>query len=159
MQAADQNKQKEQRTWQHIVRLALAMFLVFCFLMPMFEISPWKNVALKNGLKGNGISMPGAAAQLNAQLQSIVRKAKLADGVTTPVSRAAVPLNLTAAAATVGLIAAFIMFLMCFAENLGVNVGKKRKLLFTVLGIVSAALMIAGIWMVPDLKRRKEPGR
>lgn len=146
MQAANLTKTKEKRTWQHIVRLALSMFLVFCFLMPMFQIGAWKNVALKNGLQGNGISMPGAAAQMNAQLQSIVRKAKLADGVTTPVSGAAAPLTMTAIAATVGLIAAFIMFLMCFAENLGVNVGKKRKLLFTVLGVVSAVLMIVGIW-------------
>ena len=146
MQTVTLNKQKGQRTRQHIVRLLLSMFLVFCFLMPLFEISPWKNVALKNGLKGNGISMPGAAAQLNTQLQSIVRKAKLADGVTTAVSGAAAPLNMSAAAATAGLIAAFIMFLLCFAENLGVNTAKQRKLLFTVLGLVSAALMAAGIW-------------
>ncbi len=122
------------------------MFLVLCFLMPMFQIGAWKNVALKNGLKGNGISMPGAAALLNTQLRSIVRKAKLADGVVTPVAQAAAPLTVTALAASVGLGSAFLMFLVCFAENLGVNTGKRRRLLFTVLGAGVSVLMLIGIW-------------
>lgn len=145
MQAVYQTKSKDKHTWQHILRLLLAMFLVFCFLMPMFQIGEWKNVALKNGLQGNGISMPGAASLLSAQLQSIVRKAKLAEGVTTPVSSAAAPLNITAISSTFGLVSAFLFFFLCFAENLGVNIGKKRKLIFTVLGVVSAVLMIIGI--------------
>ncbi len=146
MQAADIIRGRGKRTWQHAARLALAMFLVLCFLMPMFQISAWKNVALKNGLKGNGISMPGAAAQLNSQLNAIVRKAKLAEGVTTPVAGAAEPLTVTAIAATLGLVAAFIMFVMCFAENLGVNVARQRRLLFPVMGVAVAVLMLVGMW-------------
>ncbi len=146
MQAADIIRGRGKRTWQHAARLALAMFLVLCFLMPMFQISAWKNVALKNGLKGNGISMPGAAAQLNSQMNAIVRKAKLAEGVTTPVAGAAGPLTVTAIAATLGLVAAFIMFVMCFAENLGVNVARQRRLLFPVMGVAVAVLMLVGMW-------------
>ena len=134
MQAVKTDHKAGKRTFQHVLRLVLAMFLVLCFLMPMFRIGAWKNVAMKNGLQGNGISMPGAASQLQKQLSTIVRKAKLAEGVTTPVSGAAQPLRMTALAATLGLIAAFAMFLMCFAENLGVNIGRKRKPLFTVAG-------------------------
>lgn len=146
MQAAKNNQEKKGSTWQHILRLVLSMFLVLCFLMPMFQIGAWKNVSLKNGLQGNGISMPGAAAQLGTQLQSIVRKAKLADGVTTPVGSAAAPLAWTAAAVTIGLIAAFLMFLLCFMENLGVNLKERRKLLFTILGVAVPVLMLIGIW-------------
>ena len=146
MQAVKTDHKAGKRTFQHVLRLVLAMFLVLCFLMPMFRIGAWKNVAMKNGLQGNGISMPGAASQLQKQLSTIVRKAKLAEGVTTPVSGAAQPLRMTALAATLGLIAAFAMFLMCFAENLGVNIGRKRKPLFTVAGIAVAVLMLIGIW-------------
>jgi len=146
MQAASIVQDRKKASWQHVVRLALAMFLVFCFLMPMFQISAWKNVALKNGLQGNGISMPGAAAQLDTQLQTIVRKAKLDEGVTSTVAGAAAPLTMTAAAATIGLMAAFVMFLLCFAENLGVNMKRRRKPLFTVLGIAVAVLMVVGMW-------------
>ena len=146
MQAAAIKRKKESRSWQHVLRLALAMFLVMCFLMPMFRISPWKNAALKNGLQGNGISMIGAAAQLDSQLGSIVRKAKLAEGVTTPVSQAAKPLYLTGAASLLGLIAAFVMFLVCFAENLAVNAAKLRKTLFTALGAAVAILMAVAVW-------------
>ena len=145
MQAANETKIRGKRTWQHAMRLVLSMFLVLCFLMPMFEIGAWKNVALKNGLKGNGISMPGAAAQLKAQLASIVRKAKLEEGITTPVAEAAGPLRFTAVGATFGLAVALLMFILCFAENLGVDVGRRRKRLFTVLGIAAAALMILAI--------------
>jgi len=146
MQAANHLKTREKRTWQHALRLVLSLFLLFCFLMPMFQISAWKNVALKNGLSGNGISMPGAAAQIDTKLHSIVRKAKLAEGVTTPVADEAAPLTMTAVGATAGLVVAFLMFLLCFAENLGVNVGRKRKLLFTVSGIAVAILMVIAIW-------------
>ena len=146
MQAAKNNLPKGKRSWQHIVSLLLSMALVMCFIMPMFQIGAWKNVALKNGLQGNGISLPGAAAQMNTQLGSVVRKAKLAEDVTTPVAGAASSLTWTALAATFGLIAAFLMFLFCFAENLGVNVAGKRKILFSVLGVITAGLMIAGIW-------------
>ncbi len=145
MQAVLPSSRKNKRTYQHILRLVLSMFLLLCFLMPMFRIGPWKNVAMKNGLMGNGISMPGAAAQLNTQLESIVRKAKLAEGVSTPVSGAAAPLSVTAAAATLGLLSAFAMFLICFAENLGVRVGRRRRILFTVLGIAVPVLMLTGI--------------
>lgn len=144
MRAVSLVSPKKKSTWQHAVRLVLALLLVLCFLMPMFQIGAWKNVSLKNGLQGNGISMPSAVAQLNAQLQTIVRKAKLADGVTTPVTTAAQPLIMTAIAATFGLIAAFLMFLMCFAENLGVRVARHRKVLFTVLGVTSAILLLIG---------------
>ena len=71
MQKVMSSRGRNKRTWQHAMRLVLAMFLVLCFLMPMFQIGAWKNVALKNGLQGNGISMPGAAAQLDAQLKSV----------------------------------------------------------------------------------------
>ncbi len=146
MQKVMSSRGRDKRTWQHAMRLVLAMFLVLCFLMPMFQIGAWKNVALKNGLQGNGISMPGAAAQLDTQLKSVVRKAKLAEGVSTPVANAAAPLSWSALAATLGLIVAFIMFLMCFAENLGVNIAGKRKPLFTAAGVIVAVLVLAGIW-------------
>ncbi len=144
MRAVSLDSSKKKSTWQHAVRLVLALLLVLCFLMPMFQIGAWKNVSLKNGLQGNGISMPGAVSQLNNQLQTVVRKAKLADGIITPVSTAAQPLVMTAIGTTFGLAVAFLMFLMCFAENLGVNVGKHRKMLFTVLGITSAVLLLIG---------------
>ena len=143
---AENHMKKESRSWQHVVRLILAMFLVLCFLMPMFRVGAWKNAALKNGLQGNGISMLSASGQLDEQLQIMVRKAKLAEGVTTPVAEAAKPLYLTGIASLLGLIAAFIMFLICFAENLAVNVAKLRKTLFTVLGIAVAALMAVAVW-------------
>ena len=146
MQSAIAGKAKKKGSWQHIIRLAMAMFLVLCFLMPMFQISAWKNASLKNGLKGNGITMLSAAIKLDDQLQTIVRKGKLSEGVTSPVREAARPLYLTGAATLVGLVSAFIMFLMCFGENLGVNLARKRRVIFTVLALLSAALMAAGMW-------------
>lgn len=146
MQSAIAATAKKKGSWQHIIRLAMAMFLVLCFLMPMFQISAWKNVSLKNGLNGNGITMLSAAIELDDELQTIVRKGKLPEGVTSPVREAAQPLYLTGAATLLGLAAAFLMFLMCFAENLGVNLAKTRRILFTVLALLTAALMTAGMW-------------
>lgn len=143
---AEKYKKKKSWSWQHVVRLILAMFLVMCFLMPMFQIGAWKNASLKNGLQGNGITMLGAADHLNDQMQTIVRKAKLAEGVTTPVGQAAQPLYMTGIASLLGLIAAFIMFLICFAENLAVNLARLRKVLFTILGVAIAVLMAVAVW-------------
>ncbi|MDY3832592.1 MAG: hypothetical protein SOZ79_08955, partial [Candidatus Ventricola sp.] len=83
-----QSDKKKKGSWQHAVRLALSMLLVMCFLMPMFTIGAWKNVTLKNGLKGNGITMLSAAQTIDSQLLSIVRKAKLGEGMTSPVADA-----------------------------------------------------------------------
>lgn len=141
-----QSDKKKKSTWQHAVRLALSMLLVMCFLMPMFTISAWKNVTLKNGLKGNGITMISAAQTIDAQLSSIVRKAKLAEGLTSPVADAGSRLTMTGVATLAGLIASAVMFLMCFAETLGVNLAKKRRVLFPILAAVVVVLMALGMW-------------
>lgn len=47
MRAVSLVSPKKKSTWQHAVRLVLALLLVLCFLMPMFQIGAWKNVSLK----------------------------------------------------------------------------------------------------------------
>ena len=141
-----QSDKKKTGSWQHAVRLALSMLLVMCFLMPMFTISAWKNVTLKNGLKGNGITMLSAAQTIDMQLSSIVRKAKLEEGLTSPVADAGARLRVTGFATLVGLLASAVMFLMCFAETLGVNFARKRKMLFPILAAVVVVLMVLGMW-------------
>lgn len=137
---------KKTGSWQHAVRLALSMLLVMCFLMPMFTIGAWKNVTLKNGLKGNGITMLSAAQTIDTQLSSIVRKAKLEEGLTSPVADAGARLRVTGFATLAGLLASAVMFLMCFAETLGVNFARKRKMLFPILAAVVVVLMALGMW-------------
>lgn len=141
-----QSDQKKRGSWQHAVRLALSMLLVMCFLMPMFTISAWKNVTLKNGLEGNGITMLSAAKTIDDQLASIVRKAKLQEGLTSPVAGAGAQLYMTGAATLAGLLVSAVMFLMCFAETLGVNLARRRKVLFPILAIAVVALMALGMW-------------
>ncbi|HPF86643.1 MAG TPA: sugar ABC transporter permease [Candidatus Limiplasma sp.] len=137
---------KAGRSRLHIVQTLLALFLLICFLMPMFEITAWKSVSLKNGAKGNGITMLTAANTLADGLAGVVRKAKLADGVETTVGTAAQSLRWTGIGTLCGLLCAAAMFCLSLAENLGVRLGKRRKALFAAMGIATLALMAAGFF-------------
>lgn len=146
MQAAAHLSVKSRRITQvrHIIQIGLALLLLISFLMPMYQISAWKNVSIKNGVSGNGIGMLSSANTIADGLASIVRKAKLEEGVTTSIANDAMHLKVTGWLTLIGLVIAAVLFLITFSENLGVNYGKKRRAIVNVLCVLGILCLIIG---------------
>lgn len=129
---------------EHILQVGAALLLLVSFLMPMYQISAWKSVSIKNGVNGNGISMIPSANTIADGLESIVRKAKLEDGVTAAIARDAGYLKVTGLLTTLGLIISAALFWIVFSENLGVRYGGKRKLIVNLLCEVGILCLAVG---------------
>lgn len=129
---------------KHILQVGLSLLILICFLMPMFQITTWKNVSLKNDAKGNGITMLSIAGNVQRGLESIVRKAKLPEGTGTSIAADAQALVVTGWLTLVGLLCAVALFLITFSENLGVSWGKRRRMLVVGLCVVAIACIAVG---------------
>ena len=135
-----------ERQWKHVVQALMALFILICFLMPMYHVGAWKNVSLKNATDGNGITMLSTVApSVTGGLASIVRKAKLAEGVTTTIAQDATFLNITGIVSLLGLLAAAAVFVLAFFENLGVTWGKWRKPGVMALCVLMIVCVIVGM--------------
>ncbi|MDD3336984.1 MAG: sugar ABC transporter permease, partial [Eubacteriales bacterium] len=135
----------EKPQTKYILQVAFALLALICFLMPMFQISAWKNVSLKNDSNGNGITMLSIATDIQSGLSSIVRKAKLPQEVTTTIVADANQLVMTGWATLAGFIGAAMLFVLVFLENLGVQWGKWRTPLIVTLCAAGILSVIVGM--------------
>jgi len=122
---------------KHIIQVVLALLLFISFLMPMFQVSAWKNVSLKNDSKGNGITMLSISSSISKGLASAVRKAKLADGVTTTIAQDGAKLSLAGWCMVIGLICVSLILMIVFTNNLGVRWGNHRPALIIALCVIA----------------------
>lgn len=123
---------------KHVAQIILALLALICFIMPMFHISAWKNVSIKKDVGGNGINMVSIASDIKNGLESIERKAKLQDGVHSAIASEAQKLSLAGYLSLIGFICTALLFVLTFAENLGVTFGKARTPF--VIGLCLAAI-------------------
>ncbi len=133
---------RQRKQVMHIVQVVVALVVLICFLMPMFTFTPWKNVGLKNGANGNGITMLQIGGNVTKSLESIVRKAKLPEAVTSSIASDAANLQTAGVLMIIGILMAAALFIVMFTENLGVNYGKKRKAMVVGMCAVGAACLI-----------------
>lgn len=135
---------KKRSRAKHIAQAALTLLLLISFLMPMYQVSAWKNVALRNASGGNGITMIGIGNTVSTGLASIVRRARLAEGVQTAIADHAGQLMVTGWCTLLGLLLAAGLFVITFTENLGVNYGKRRNLWLALMCSAGIICLIAG---------------